>query len=98
MYICLECGAVFEQPKRTIERFEHSRMTIKECPRCQSQAFEIATTCEICGAYIGQEQARYGMCAQCEMDTDADFKKSLSRYNEKQIEYLNNQYDGRYFE
>ena len=98
MYICLECGATFEKPKRVYEKFEHSYMTIKECPRCQSQAFEIATTCEICGAYIGQEQARYGMCAQCEMDTDADFKKSLSRYNEKQLEYLNNQYDGRYFE
>lgn len=98
MYICLECGAVFEQPKRTIERFEHSRMTIKECPNCQSQALEKATTCDLCGAYISQEQARYGMCSQCEMETDADFKKSLSRYNEKQLEYLNNQYDGRYFE
>ena len=98
MYICLECGNTFEKPKRIYERLEHGYMTIKECPCCQSQAFEQATTCEICGAYISQEQARYGMCADCEMETDADFKKSLSRYNEKQLEYLNNQYDGRYFE
>lgn len=98
MFICLECGAVFEEPKTVYEKFEYSYMTIRECPGCQSQAFETATTCDLCGAYISREQAEYGMCAQCEMDTDADFKKLLSRYHERQLEYLNAQYDGRYFE
>lgn len=98
MYICLECGTAFEFPKRIYERDERGTYSYKECPHCGSQAYETAKTCEICGAYISHEQARYGMCADCEMETDADFKKSLSRYSESQIEYLNNQYDGRYFE
>lgn len=98
MYICLECGKTFERPKKYYERYEYSQITFRECPYCGSQAFETATTCDICGDYISQSQAQYGMCVNCEMNTDADFKKSLSRYSEKQLEYLNNQYDGRYFE
>lgn len=80
MYKCLDCGAVFENPKeyaedRTpgganeggsfIERY-------KGCPQC-SGAYEEAKQCEICGEYFTDDELQdttemvnggLGMCCE----------------------------------
>lgn len=66
MFICNECGEVFEEPRRWEEHHPYG-MTYateywSECPRCGG-GYEEARQCTICGEYVAQTMD--GMCDEC---------------------------------
>ena len=95
MYICLDCGNVFDKCE-----YETDEMGQKWqlCPVCKGESIDEAVHCKKCHEATGREQARYGLCADCETDAERRFINMLSKFTKEEIEYLNNQYDGRYFE
>ena len=54
MFVCIECGALFEQPKYCIETHGFTfppYETWDGCPKCTG-AFVKAHKCDCCGEYI----------------------------------------------
>ena len=79
MYICPNCGAVFETPRGITIRHTslsgrtHEDLTV--CPVCDDDTYEPATRCSTCDAYISETQARFGLCADCEIDAETRFRR-----------------------
>lgn len=100
MYICLECGYTFDTPSEaTIPHHGLSGRTLEtvlECPACRGEDYEHACTCNKCGIYIGESQAEFGLCPDCEIKTEKRFNEMLSAFTPDELAYLNNQYDGRW--
>ena len=107
MYICLDCGETFSEPGKRVDRTieESSGMfpyrcvveLFHVCKWCGSTHIEEAVSCRICGAPMGETQGKFGLCADCEIETDRLFKEHLKTYTQDQIDYLNAQYEGEYF-
>ena len=60
MYICLECGHVFEEPRHFSERHNLDTPPYEQiigCPCCAG-AFAKAIQCDICGKYIEGEYVK----------------------------------------
>lgn len=78
MYICLECGEVFEHPKEYKEYYVNevingtNSYTYYACPRCEG-AYEEAVECEECGDFVPKSEINYvlqgekfiRMCNKC---------------------------------
>lgn len=76
MFICLECGETFEQPKRYSEdltpggAFEGGSFIHEyyACPYCEG-AYTKAIKCDICGEYVEKEKTEsvdnYIICEPC---------------------------------
>ena len=55
MLICVECGAVFEQPQHVIERHGLDTPPYEEydaCPNCGGSNLHEARRCDVCGNWI----------------------------------------------
>lgn len=55
MMLCLECGALFEQAKRVIERHGLDTPPYEEyyvCPHCGDTNYQQTWRCDICGEWI----------------------------------------------
>lgn len=76
MYVCLECGRLFEEPKRYIEThgldsppYEAS----KGCPDCGGAYVETAE-CDMCGEWITGDYIELSdgkvVCENCYMERD----------------------------
>ena len=67
MYICNDCGAVFEECKVEYEFHPYGSGTAKEewwyCPNCDSADFEEAKECKRCGEYF--VSLTDGLCDLC---------------------------------
>ena len=101
MYICRDCGYAFDEPMRYADTSEHfgcQSISVRlGCPHCCGDFCE-AKQCSRCGEYITPEQARFGLCADCEIQADARFKELMANnFTANEIDYLNNQYDGEWF-
>ena len=70
MYICEDCGEVFEDAK-TIEEHHPYGMTYATelwavCPHCESTNFDEAKQCERCGELVAE--LHDGLCDICYSD------------------------------
>jgi Zn finger protein HypA/HybF involved in hydrogenase expression len=97
MYICLNCGELFNEPHKVseihTELSERPLEIFRVCPKCGEADFESATDCENCGTMIGESQAKYGLCGDCEMKSDVLFRELLSEnFTENELHYLSAQY------
>ena len=67
MYICQECGAVFEEPKIFLEQHPYGLGYAEErwvvCPRCSNADFDDAEMCDGCGEYFAELEE--GLCEEC---------------------------------
>lgn len=67
MYICNECGEVFEQFKIAIEYHPYGEGYATEkwavCPYCKDNDFQEAKECENCGEYVAE--LTEGLCDKC---------------------------------
>lgn len=75
--------------------FEDTETTI--CPKCLSDWYSPLKSCEKCGLGISEEQARFRMCPFCEEETEKRFTDFMKTFTKYERDFLNNQYDGRYF-
>jgi DNA-directed RNA polymerase subunit RPC12/RpoP len=103
IYICLECGHVFDEPEIVLEIHdelpEHPVERFCACPDCGDGGFEEAQYCSLCRKPISKSQARFCLCPECEEAAEKRFKKILRElFTKNELEYLNNQYDGENFE
>ena len=104
MYVCLECGRSFHEDDVEVVKEYHYELEDRAyekrhiCPYCKSANFEEGSYCQQCGDEISESQAKFGLCADCEIEADEKFKELLEEYFTKnEIEYLNNQYCDEYF-
>lgn len=76
MYICLECGAVFEEP----ETWEEGRgefwgfpcsETVSGCPECGGD-YEEALQCAECGEWFFTDELDDGLCEDCQEEEIED--------------------------
>ncbi len=54
MYVCLDCGKLFDSPKKIIEKHGLDSPPYEEfyaCPKCGG-AYVETTICNVCGNYI----------------------------------------------
>ena len=64
MYICLECGEVFEEPKRYTENCGYGASNdpydyhYSGCPVCGGN-YDEAIECDMCGEWCSREKAEY---------------------------------------
>lgn len=55
MLICVECGAVFEQAKRVVEKHGLDSPPYEEmmvCPSCGGRSIHPARQCDVCGEWL----------------------------------------------
>ena len=72
MYKCLDCGCVFDEPKKIIENHgldnpPYENMEI--CPACSSSNFRETYPCDQCGIYIDDDYIELSdgskVCNEC---------------------------------
>ena len=76
MYICYNCGAVFETPAVYEEHHPYGRGYATEewaiCPCCDSTDFEEAKRCSHCGNFFAEleyvQGHEGGLCEECYED------------------------------
>ena len=68
MFICTDCGRVFEEPKKHIEYHPYGEGYAGEefyfSPCCNS-GYDEAEECEFCGEYHSAEDLYDGVCEHC---------------------------------
>lgn len=71
MYICLDCGTLFEYPQKITEKNGYDvppYPKIKVCPNCGGTYVKTAL-CDICGSYIDGEYIKaengWTICSKC---------------------------------
>lgn len=99
MFICTDCGTVFEYPAKIIEVHRELDCSAKEvfshCPACLSDQFEEAEICAMCGGGFEKYTDEFGMCGDCKRRTEEQFLYFLrNEFNERQREYLADWWDG----
>ena len=67
MYICYECGALFDTPDTYVERHPYGMGYATErwsmCPCCESNDYGTAQECKECGEYVAELED--GLCEEC---------------------------------
>ena len=85
MYICEDCGAVFDDPKVVGDDADRGEC----CPDCGSYYFDEAVECEECGEYIPSSNV-YGydhhICMDCLMNHMYDLPTLLKCVEDTQDE------------
>ena len=70
MFVCLDCGAIFEEPLTVYESMEFWGAPAWEawgaCPNCRSTEIDEAKRCERCGEYVADLED--GLCDLCHDD------------------------------
>ena len=68
MYICLDCGHVFDEPDTWNEHHPYGEGYATEawsgCPRCKG-GYEEAVECNVCGEYFSKSDLTDGICDRC---------------------------------
>ena len=84
MFICKDCGSVFECPDYTEENVgeywgQPAFQAIDLCPYCHCDEFEEARKCEICGEWKPEDDMECDVCYDCmnEHKYDFDYCESL---------------------
>ena len=95
MYICSDCGYVFEEFDTTEEnRGQYWGVdcteTIRVCPKCKG-AFEEAEMCQKCGEYSHIDSLHDGICEKCidECKNNFDICYKISKKDRKQSMDIN---------
>lgn len=100
MYICLECGEVFDQP---YTRFEPH----PELDGCPSETFYVspccggdyadAARCQCCGAYTVELPGLTPLCKHCRTVAKGQFIELLRSLAPEQVEFLSDWTEGKCF-
>lgn len=102
MYICKDCGVLFEAPDEIPEFHPAGDGFVREnfgyCPNCGSSHFETAYPCQRCGVLVADSDYLFHLCKTCEDETLSGLQEYLDGLDDNQLDYLNWRYDGETFE
>lgn len=91
MYICDECGAVFEDPVRKREYSEeYGDSTAYYCPYCESEEY----TADECPSCHGAKNAQDPVCRKCKLRVKGLLRLFVSDFSRPEREYLADLLDG----
>lgn len=91
MYICDECGAVFEEPVRKREYSEeYGDSTAYYCAYCESEEY----TADECPSCHGAKNAQDPVCRKCKLRVKGLLRLFVSDFNRAEREYLADLLDG----
>ena len=83
MYICVDCGFVFEETEVDFESYNHAdhgdRPAVEEwacCPACKG-AFTDAVKCKMCENWFDEVHLFGGVCDKC-IEVNSDFDTCLN--------------------
>lgn len=96
MFVCAECGYVFDEPEKWVE--EHGER-MSGCPACGGN-FDDAKKCELCGEEYSTNLSTQGdlCCEKCSSVIEETFENLLhSNFTEYEISILNSIYEGKDF-
>lgn len=65
MYICKDCGHVFEHPTDDFNRSANPYDEDAACPRCRSDNYDEAVRCKDCEDWFAEGDTYYGLCKSC---------------------------------
>jgi hypothetical protein len=71
MYVCLDCGKTFKEPKQYKEtlNLEYPYHTWMGCPVCAGGKYDITLQCEVCKKYAKEEyittEDGHVYCSKC---------------------------------
>lgn len=73
MYICGDCGKLFEEPKGWSQNHGEPHLTERwsGCPKCGG-GFDEAIRCSRCGKYFDAEETSHGYCEDCLKEVVSD--------------------------
>jgi hypothetical protein len=99
MYICLNCGFVFERPGKWLQK--HGLQTppyemLLCCPICGGD-FDLAQDCAVCGKKAAQDLCEDGLCPDCMRAAEEKFCRFMDRFSAAERLYLNHRFDGSWF-
>lgn len=88
MFICLECGELFESPKRIIdEEYYGCYQYDYECPYCGGD-YEEVVECLGCGKNFGESDLTEGFCKKCEKEIQDKVKQFFEQFSEDEKNYI----------
>ena len=78
MFICKDCGSLFENPDHMEENVgecwgQPAFQTIDICPYCHWDEIDEARMCEICGEWKSEDDMECGICWDCMNEHKYDF-------------------------
>lgn len=89
MYICFDCGHVFEDPHEIVDDSpEYGRTVEKLCPKCESGFFERADRCPDCGKWKGVLDKLCEDCIEELRGRFRMFREQLTAAQEDMLEFL----------
>ena len=65
MYVCNDCGHVFEHPANRYNMAVSVEDEDAQCPSCGSDDFDNAEQCEKCGEWFASKDMDYCLCKKC---------------------------------
>lgn len=79
MFKCVTCGEVFDTPEtKSSYLCECGESSVYEgygvCPNCQSDEFEEAQKCEVCGEYMLEDEIFGDVCEGCIQQYENDIQ------------------------
>ena len=99
MFLCNECGGVFEQPKTGydvyLEHFGHPcREEFDACPLCGADNIVRAVRCIACGFYVQADKAEEGFCSACALSVVKRFGAFSDTLTKAEKDLLNARFYG----
>ena len=89
MYICKDCGELFDNSKTILyedaEIWHQSH--IETCPFCGGD-FEEVKACLGCGKNYGESDLTEGFCTKCEKKIQDKVTEFFKQFNEEEINYI----------
>lgn len=89
MYICCDCGHVFDDPKRIVDDSpEYGRFVESLCPKCESGNYEVADWCPDCDKWKPKSDKLCEACREELLDRFRTFRETLTAAQEEELDNL----------
>lgn len=91
IYICMNCGSAFHEPKAVTE-LHGEKHSVSPC--C-GDSFAAGAQCGYCGREMLEAESRHGLCQKCAWTAIEHFRwHLLNNFSDAQRAVLNEAFDG----
>lgn len=94
MYICIECGLLFDDEEMGYDRATMDYPGATFCPSCKGDYVE-ARNCDNCGAYMREDEGEF-ICDECKAEAYERLRDAFLGLTPAQVEHIDHLCDGEY--